>query len=306
MDVELYDFPLNGIHQHTLRLANYCRKRNIPEKRAISLINQKFSEVKQRRPFQPNEVEQAVDKAYHGDFSYSSMQGRHGEDISSGFSKQSPEGHWNNEMPMPPKEFDFSFTKEVIEATPWTLDDMMEDSPLDLSECKTPEIISMIYEPDELVCCGTVKVFETLTAREWLSRPDIAEQVVPNSMRGKEGMNKKGQQSVRCRDATGPRKFLVVESDEKGLSFDDQASVLRCLRDEINAKLKMVVYSGSSSLHGWFESSGNNLTDWDFMNLACKLGADRRMWLPEQLSRSPNAINPKSKKRQVCLYFDPS
>ena len=52
-------------------------------------------------------------------------------------------------MPMPPVSLIF-LLKEVIEDTPWTVDDMMEDSPLDLSECKTPEIISMIYEPDEL------------------------------------------------------------------------------------------------------------------------------------------------------------
>ena len=87
--------------------------------------------------------------------------------------------------------------------------------------------------------------------------------------------------------------------------MDDKASVLRYLRDELDAKMKMVVYSGSESLHGWYKSSGNNLIDWEFMRLACKLGADKRMWLPEQLARSPNAIRSNNNKKQVCLYFDP-
>ena len=43
----------------------------------------------------------------------------------------------------------------------------------------------------------------------------------------------------------------MVESDKEELSMDDKASVLRYLRDELDAKLKMVVHSGSESLHGW-------------------------------------------------------
>lgn len=305
MDVKLHDFPLHGIHHHIFLLANYCKKRNIQEPKAKQLIYDKFHQSEQRRPLQPNEVEQAVETAYRKKSSYSLSQKREGEVNLPRFSKTTDGGLWNNEMPMPPDVFDYSFTKRAIQSAPWSLVDMFEDSPLKLTGCETGEIISMLFEPDELVCCGTVNNFETLTTREWSSRSAIAEQIVPNSMRARLGINKSNKESVRCRDTIGLRKFLVVESDKEELSMDDKASVLRYLRDELDAKLKMVVHSGSESLHGWYKSSGNNLIDWEFMRLACKLGADKRMWLPEQLARSPNAIRSKNNKKQVCLYFDP-
>jgi hypothetical protein len=42
------------------------------------------------------------------------------------------------------------------------------------------------------------------------------------------------------------------------------------------------------------------------MEFACLLGADRRMWLPEQLARLPNAVRIKNKLVQKTYYFDPS
>ena len=42
--------------------------------------------------------------------------------------------------------------------------------------------------------------------------------------------------------------------------------------------------------------------DWDFMQLACRLGADPRMWLPEQLARTPNAEIQKSTSTKMSLH----
>ena len=41
------------------------------------------------------------------------------------------------------------------------------------------------------------------------------------------------------------------------------------------------------------------------MRVACVLGADPRMWLPEQLARTPNAMRGQSGKQQKTYYFDP-
>ena len=85
----------------------------------------------------------------------------------------------------------------------------------------------------------------------------------------------------------------MIESDREEQSFDDKASIIRHLRDGVGAELKMVVHSGGKSLHAWFKSSGNNLTDWKFMQFACELGADKEMWRPEQFTRTPNAVSSK-------------
>ena len=45
--------------------------------------------------------------------------------------------------------------------------------------------------------------------------------------------------------------------------------------------------------------------NWKFMELACLLGADPRMWLPEQLARLPNAVRIKNQKLQKTSLFRP-
>ena len=71
----------------------------------------------------------------------------------------------------------------------------MRIPPLKLTGCETGEIISLLFEPDELVCCGTVNNLETLTT-SWSGHPSgaIAEQIVPNSMRARLGINKSNKE----------------------------------------------------------------------------------------------------------------
>ena len=71
-------------------------------------------------------------------------------------------------------------------------------------------------------------------------------------------------------------------------------------------KLKMVVHTGGKSLHGWFKATGDSHLDCEFMRIACLLGADPRMWLPEQLARTLNAIRLSNRAEQKCYHFDPS
>ena len=68
----------------------------------------------------------------------------------------------------------------------------------------------------------------------------------------------------------------------------------------------MVVHTAGKSLHGWFVASPDESVNWKFMKLACLLGADPRMWLPEQLARLPNAKRIKKQLIQKTYYFDPS
>ena len=172
---------------------------------------------------------------------------------------------------------------------------MVEDSQASPGDNLSPEDVSK-----------SVSKFKTLRTEEWLKERDVGEQIVPNPSRVKVGINKQGKPSEHCRDATSDRKYMVVESDDESLSFDEKASVLRYLRDRAGAELKMVVHTGGKSLHGWFKSTGDSHLDWEFMRVACLLGADRRMWLPEQLARTPNAVRLSNGAEQKCYHFDPS
>ena len=302
--VDLRDYPVNGIHQHHMILANYCKGRGASEEEALDLLYGKYKQKPQRRGLNSREIENAVTKAYSSSnrLSYDGLRGI--SHISPMFEKTSDESFWNTRMPLPNVEVNRSAIQRAIRETPWNMLEMHESAQLNVSECNSMEIIQLLFEPHELICSGTVKSFKTLTTKDWLSH-QLGDQIVPNPSRVRVGHNMTGNPSAHCRDATGRRKYLIVESDDEKLSLDEKASVLRFLQMVVGAELAMVVYSGGKSLHGWFRSSGNQQTDWEFMKLACKLGADPRMWLPEQLARTPNAIRSKTQTVQKCLYIDP-
>jgi len=304
---DLKDYPTNGIHHHLMVLAIYCKGRGIDQSEAIRLMYLKYQEKAQRRELQKNEIENAVAKAYNSlGITIKTIGKGQGIVVTPKFVKTSEDSYWNKDMPLPKVEASPLAIKRAIKVTPWSLDDMLKDSPQKCFDSKPAEIINKLFEEEELVCCGSVMKFRTLTAKEWISVPDIGDQIVPNPSRVKVGTNMKGNPSQHCRDATGRRKYIVVESDDESLSFDEKASVLRYLRDEAGAKLAMGVHTGGKSLHGWFKSTGDSHIDWEFMRLACLLGADPRMWLPEQLARTPNAMRGQSDKKQKLYYFDPS
>jgi hypothetical protein len=85
---------------------------------------------------------------------------------------------------------------------------------------------------------------------------------------------------------TGPLTYQVVEFDRGTL--DEQAKIhLHLLHF---AKLRLVVFSGNKSLHGWYDvrSMGpEEITR--FRRYVAALGADKATFTPCQLVRTPNA-----------------
>ena len=50
MDIaDLRDYPVNGIHQHHMILANYCKGRGASEEEALDLLYGKYQQKPQRR-----------------------------------------------------------------------------------------------------------------------------------------------------------------------------------------------------------------------------------------------------------------
>ena len=79
------------------------------------------------------------------------------------------------------------------------------------------------------------------------------------------------------------RKYLLHETDDPSLSFEQQLGLIKRLETE--AELKMIVNSGGKSLHAWFHWSPGNKAS--FLELSQKLGGDPRFKLMNQLCRLP-------------------
>jgi hypothetical protein len=108
-------------------------------------------------------------------------------------------------------------------------------------------------------------------------------------MAAEEGIAKDGHPSFRCRDnAAQYRRFVVVEFDQPG-DEDLQPALHWHLREL--APLVMCVESGGKSIHGWYYVEPQP-DEWQmrFFRHAVSIGADSKMWWPEQLSRMPNGV----------------
>jgi hypothetical protein len=175
------------------------------------------------------------------------------------------------------------------------------------------QIVDRLFPGDPLLCCGASKhTFETKKKSEWGNALDRLEFIVPNPMSKKRGITQAGKSSAHCKDNTGPRRYLVVESDivipksgsfgttaekeffsaiEAGeFSIFDAAAALHWKLSSI-LSLDAVVHSGNKSVHGWFYCNG--LTDDElvkFMGYAVRLGADPTTWNSMQFVRMPEGL----------------
>ena len=195
--------------------------------------------------------------------------------------------------------------KGVIAQHSITSADLIASSPTRFPEDgprRTEEIVDVLFPGNPLICAAKSKKRAATRPREtWRGRLSALPLIVPNPMKARTGINRAGSESERCLDNTGQRKFLVIEQD--GGSEDEQAAILWHLARFL--PLVLVVHSGRRSLHGWFFVE-ELATDWvdQFMDLACRLGADNAMRRPCQLARIPDGTR-ETGERQRVLFFDP-
>jgi hypothetical protein len=131
---------------------------------------------------------------------------------------------------------------------------------------------------------------------------ELCQFIVPTPMAGESAMNKTGKQAVRCLANTCERWFLVLESDLVP-SQDDQIRLHYHLSQ--NCDLRMLVFSGHESVHGWYDVYGKpEKESKKLMKEATRLGFDPMTWIRCQYVRFPGGINAKTKKKQTILYYD--
>jgi hypothetical protein len=313
---DLTEFPTNGIHQDIFKKAVFLSNSQleVSESEAVDLIKAKFESSVQRRGLQYKEVENAVRTAFNSSYTVncsSRVQDVHHT------TKTSPDSYWNQSLEaISTSSLSLNELKESAHDYPWTVEDLWEESPFKVDECSPTEILSCVYQEDDLICMGKLNSSKTKSFGEWKAEGIKGDLFCPNPMRVEFGINKEGKESFRCRDNVGRRFSIVYECDELELSFDQKASLIRCVLEKSEANLRMVVHSGGKSLHAHFEASEDEEVNTLFMNLVVKYGGDPHMFYPEQASRLPNAVRLKPFSnlpllddqgmpiRQKCLYLD--
>jgi hypothetical protein len=182
--------------------------------------------------------------------------------------------------------------------------DLWEDSPLRFedNEIHTEWIIDLLFPGNPLLCCGkTRKSFATRPREEWRGKEASHQFIVPSPMSAKTGLTQDGKESEHAISNTGPRRFLVIESDIG--SIDDQAALLLHLAERW--PLALVVHSGGKSLHGWFFCQGKSGESVQrLMRYAVSLGADQRTWTRSQFVRMPDGLRDNG-KRQTIYFLNP-
>jgi hypothetical protein len=222
--------------------------------------------------------------------------------------------------------------KEKIDSTVregrW-LYDLWEYSPirLDSDERFTELIIDCLFPGNPLICAGiSQKRFWTRPRDVWRGKMSRAALIVPSPMTKVKGLTQEGRLSEHTLEATGPRKFLVIEFDfsilardgvketewaplirgweAAGITVADACSALLLYLEQF-APLALVVSSGGKSLQGWFPCKDRTEDQLrKFMRHAHKVGADHVTWCKSQFIRMPDGTRDNG-ARQTVYYFAP-
>jgi len=166
-------------------------------------------------------------------------------------------------------------------------------------EVTSRAVLKNIFPGNPLLCVGNKYDFHTSPLSEFVDVAYTYEQIVPSPMTAKHGRTQAGKLSEHTLEATGPRRFLIIEGDKT--SKEHQAAVLLHLAQV--APLTMVVDSGGKSLHGWFFVAGKTdeqLTP--FFSRACVLGADVALWTRSQFVRMPGGLRDNGNRQSVIYY----
>jgi hypothetical protein len=297
---KLNDPPIEGIHGWIYGRANYLKSEGLSQNEAVEIIKLKVKKSRLRRPLQPNEIQNSASNAFNGsDKLYKKPNVKLLRQKPKDFKSQ-----WPNQMPLPKIKKNNDLIEEIFENYGlWEIDDILKESELLTTELPTSKILSHLYLPEELICIGKISNFKVLSLKGWAQMKDpFSEQIVPNPNRVLSAYTKNGTLSSHCRAATGVRKYLIVEFDDEKLEKAQQGALVKFLEVKAGGELKMIVDSGRKSLHAWFKASTAESLNWKFMLIASSIGADPRMWLPEQFARTPNAMRGNG-NIQTCLYL---
>ena len=141
------------------------------------------------------------------------------------------------------------------------------------------EAVSKLFDPSEYIFIQrqVAEKGRLLPVSDWIAQPDLSQyQFITYNTFPADAPNRSEAQVLG-------RKYLLHETDDPSLSFEQQLGLIKRLENE--AELKMIVNSGGKSLHAWFKWTPGNKKA--FLELSQKLGGDPRFKLMNQLCRLP-------------------
>lgn len=227
--------------------------------------------------------------------------------------------------------------EQVVRAGP-SLSQLAANSPVPGTRFGTDngELLNTLFPGNPLLCCS--KFFDSHETRSLSSWGSLSayQFIVPSPMSRVWGKTENDKPSQRCKDNTGPRRFLVVEFDFKIISENDVCHTNGATKDVSALKMSrmvaqlnddgftvhdmcaalighiagyiqpvMVVNSGGKSLHAWFYCADVvESTVRHFMHFAVNLGADPHTWSRCQFVRMPGGVRDNG-VRQTVVYFNP-
>lgn len=189
----------------------------------------------------------------------------------------------------------------IVARYPGALDRLRQESPVkNPGEMPTGTVIDLLFEPHHLLCFGSSDHHAFTAPRgSFVGSESKYPLIVPNPMSAPAGMTKDGHPSPRTLSNVGPVIYCVIEFDNGDLT--QQAAILLHLKS-LGVPLRMVVFSGSKSLHGWFLFRAFPKEEIDkFLRYAAYVGADTATFSPIQFVRTPNAW--RDDNRQQTVYF---
>jgi hypothetical protein len=194
--------------------------------------------------------------------------------------------------------------REAVLASGAGLVDLWEISPVRFEDnfSHTERIIDSLFPGDPLLCAGRSSCdFATRSREEWRGELAALQLIVPSPMTARTGRTQEGKESTHTLEATGPRRFLVIEQDSG--TIDEQSAVLLHLAER--APLAIAVHSGGKSIHGWFYCARHAEEKLrGFMQYAVSLGADRATWTRSQFVRVPDGTRDNN-AHQTVYFFNP-
>ena len=159
-----------------------------------------------------------------------------------------------------------------------------------------------LFSPTDILCVGKSADDYGVVRASDLAEHESAQFIVPNPLRKPAGRTQSGRLTSHCRDAVGPRRYIIMENDS-GLTLDQQTAILFWVAEKTETPLRLIVRSGGKSLHGWFDTAGASEVDiFNWVRLVVRVGFDPRLILPEQFCRLPGGFRPDKQARQEILY----
>jgi len=183
------------------------------------------------------------------------------------------------------------------------------------------DVFRKLYHPHDLICLAVdLSNAQTKKLDDWLGGGKLSHNyMVANPMRSLSGITLRGKQSPRSKDNAGECRWIVVEFDfrkdneadarliaelaENGKCVLDLGAALHCHLQTF-LPLAMVVFSGNTSLHGWYDARAITVGEADkFREYAKTLKADSATFGPCQMVRVPWGFH-KNGNQQCLCYFN--